>query len=106
MNIVLVLGIIFTLWEGVITHLFPSRSREYYQKASENWSTGIAPALIGLMDMVSLIGLFVVGVSSFFVMSALHAVIFCVGMFIIVIIGGAFGGKKADQKALRQTHQD
>ncbi len=43
MNVIIILGIIFTLWEGVITHLFPAHSQEYYQQAAQKWSTGIGP---------------------------------------------------------------
>lgn len=99
MKAIIVLGIIFTVWEGIITHLFPTHSQEYYRKAAEKWSTGLKPALIGWMDMISLFGLFAVGILSFFFMSVVQAVIFCIAMFVVVMVGGTVSGKKALKRA-------
>lgn len=85
MKIVVILGIIFVLWEGLITHYLPKHSNEQYEKAAEKWSTGLPYALIGIMDLVSGIGLVVVCIASFFVMSILNAIIFCVAIGIVIL---------------------
>ncbi len=85
MKIVLVLGIIFALWQGLITHLLPPHSQEHYEKAAEKWSTGAIPALIGLMDMVSMIGLVIVCIASFFVMAIVQAIIFCAVIGLVIL---------------------
>ncbi len=85
MKLVIILGVIFVLWEGFITHLFPAHSREHYEKAAQKWSTGLPLALIGWMDMLSMFGLAVVCIASFFVMSVIQALIFC-GVIIIILL--------------------
>jgi pilus assembly protein TadC len=85
MKLVIILGIIFVLWEGLITHYLPKHSKEQYEKAAEKWSTGLPYALIGIMDFVSGIGLVAVCIASFFVMPIIDAVIFCVIIGIIIL---------------------
>jgi len=102
MKLVIILGIIFTLWEGFITHLFRVHSREHYQKASEKWSTGLPLALIGFMDMISMFGLIVVAVVSFFVMTIVQALIFCVVIGLVLLFNpSARKSSKAYGQALK-----
>lgn len=98
MRAIIILGLIFTAWEGILTHFFPARSQDYYQKAAQKWSTGIGPALIGWMDMLSIVGLIVVGILSFFFLPIIQAIMFCAAMFAVIMIGGAVSGKVVSRR--------
>ena len=85
---ILVLGGASMAWL-LLTRLFPVHTHEEYAKAAEKWSTGLPLALIGIMDMFALFGLFLVCIASFFVLGVLRALAFCgVVLLVLVVVPG------------------
>lgn len=87
MKVVIILAVIFIIWEYISKRL-PVHSQEEYEKAAEKWSTGLPLAIIGVLDMVSSFGLFVLAIASFFVMPVYKAGIFCLVLFALWMLGG------------------
>jgi hypothetical protein len=92
MKFVIIFAAIFIIWQAISKRL-PVRSQSEYVKAAEKWSTGLPLAIIGVLDMISLFGLLILVVVSFFAMPAYKAGIFCVVLLALWMLQGVKGAR-------------